>query len=178
MNDVGAAAVPKAAREDIATYAAANPEFSTVEELAGFLAKIYAAWNLTKGKWLQIAPHSSRPRRGGKLGVAYDPKLGQQLIAQMLELDRTEASATTGLLFTWSRVTCPILVIHGARSRVLTDTVLEEMRKVKPQFDIITIPDCGHAPPLMDDEQVSQVHEWLERTAPQVAEPVPEPTHA
>lgn len=175
MNDVGAAAVPQEAREYIATYAAANPAFSTIDELADYLGKVYVAWNLTRDKWLQVAGNSSRPRPDGKIGIAYDPKLGQQLIAQMLELDRTEAAATAGLLFTWSRVTCPVLVIHGGESRVLTGPILQKMRELKPQIDVITIPNCGHAPPLMDDEQVSQVREWLERTAAQVD--VPEPAH-
>jgi pimeloyl-ACP methyl ester carboxylesterase len=93
------------------------------------------------------------------------------------------------LLATWAKLTCPVLLIHGAKSAVLSDQVINKMKEISaalghPPLEVITIPECGHAPSLMTDEQAHKIEDWLKRTprsAPGATAAMPrvaEPAHA
>lgn len=148
------------------------------DELAKYLMKVYAAWSLPIEEWNKIARVGYREIDKNTIRLAFDPKLGQALIGQLLELDRLEAAyagktpdqvndaMNAGLLATWANIKCPVLLIHGAKSAVLTDQVINKMREVSaalghPPLEVITIPECGHAPSLMTDEQSHKIEDWL-----------------
>jgi len=61
----------------------------------------------------------------------------------------------------WKRVRCPVLVLRGANSPALDLSTAERMREEGPRACIVTIPDCGHAPSLMSEAQITLVDTWL-----------------
>ena len=63
----------------------------------------------------------------------------------------------------WEKVRCPVLVLHGIHSTTLTPAIIAEMRHIRPDIDVVDIPDTGHAPHLMSDEQAELVRGWLLR---------------
>lgn len=50
-------------------------------------------------------------------------------------------------------ITMPCLLVHGALSDVLTTDIVERMRAAKPDLQLVTVPDRGHAP-LLDEPSV------------------------
>jgi pimeloyl-ACP methyl ester carboxylesterase len=60
----------------------------------------------------------------------------------------------------WEQVACPVLVLHGVKSEALTPEIIAGMRKTRPGLTVIDIPDAGHAPHLMSDEQAGWISKW------------------
>ena len=43
-----------------------------------------------------------------------------------------------------AKITCPTLVVRGGNSDIFADETMQEMRKVIPNCEIVTVPDAGH----------------------------------
>ena len=59
------------------------------------------------------------------------------------------------------RLQAPLLVLHGARSRVLTEAGIQELRKGCPGMILATIPRAGHTPGLTEPEAVRAIQDFL-----------------
>jgi pimeloyl-ACP methyl ester carboxylesterase len=57
-----------------------------------------------------------------------------------------------------------VLVIRGGQSDLLTAETAEEMVRRKPGTQLVTFPECGHAPALMDPAQIAAIRGWLAAT--------------
>jgi pimeloyl-ACP methyl ester carboxylesterase len=58
-------------------------------------------------------------------------------------------------------VSCPTLVLRGADSEVLLRKTLDEMQQRKPDLQVAEFPGVGHAPALMNEEQIGVVKRFL-----------------
>jgi pimeloyl-ACP methyl ester carboxylesterase len=97
--------------------------------------------------------HSGR-REGQGLRLHYDPAIREPFLAA--------AEADIDLWQVWDRIGCPVLVLHGAQSVLLTDDVVAEMHRRGPAVKVVTLPGIGHAPALMADDQIQIILRWLE----------------
>jgi pimeloyl-ACP methyl ester carboxylesterase len=61
----------------------------------------------------------------------------------------------------WDTIDVPILVIRGQQSDLLPEAVLKDMMRRNRNVRYHTIPDCGHAPALIADDQIEVVTEFL-----------------
>jgi pimeloyl-ACP methyl ester carboxylesterase len=70
---------------------------------------------------------------------------------------------TPGLFFwdSWYRVRCPVLLLRGERSRVLSESVARTMVDIRPDARLEVIPGCGHVPSLMTEDHVARVRNFL-----------------
>ncbi|MFZ1909112.1 MAG: alpha/beta hydrolase, partial [Burkholderiales bacterium] len=64
---------------------------------------------------------------------------------------------------TWNAVECPVLVLRGAHSEVLTPKTVDEMRRRKPGLETVEFAGVGHAPALFDAAQIEAVRGFLLR---------------
>ena len=64
----------------------------------------------------------------------------------------------------WDEIRCPVLTLRGAWSDLLLSDTAEEMAARGPKAEVVEIEGCGHAPALMDAEQIGLVADWLRRT--------------
>jgi pimeloyl-ACP methyl ester carboxylesterase len=55
----------------------------------------------------------------------------------------------------------PVLVLHGAKSDLLSRDLTLEMRKRNRRAHIFSVDDCGHVPPLMAPDQIKIVTDFL-----------------
>lgn len=62
----------------------------------------------------------------------------------------------------WDTIHCPVLVLRGEESDLLLPATAKEMTMRGPRADIVFIPECGHAPALMDDHQIQVITGWLQ----------------
>jgi pimeloyl-ACP methyl ester carboxylesterase len=150
LNDVGPL-VPAAALRRLSGYVGKDPIFDDLVGLEAYLRKIHATFGtLDDAAWRHLAAHSHRRLPDGRLGLAYDPAIGQGLAAA--------ASMDIDLSALWQAVRCPVLVLRGADSDLL---LAETARSMASKAKVVEISDVGHAPSLMVPAQIDLVHSWL-----------------
>lgn len=153
INDVGPL-ISKVGLQRIADYVGKDPVFEDVAAVEAYLRfTLMGFGRLTDGQWRHLAEHSARQRPDGLLGLAYDPGIADAFKAQPMQ--------DVDLWALWDRVTCPVLVLRGADSDLLTAETAEEMTRRGPGARIIEIPHTGHAPALMSEEQIAIVRSFL-----------------
>ncbi len=153
INDVGPL-ISKVGLQRIADYVGKDPVFEDVAAVEAYLRfTLMGFGRLTDGQWRHLAEHSARQRPDGLLGLAYDPGIAHAFTAQPMQ--------DVDLWALWDRVTCPVLVLRGADSDLLTAETAEEMTRRGPGARIVEIPHTGHAPALMSEEQIAVVRSFL-----------------
>ena len=78
-----------------------------------------------------------------------------------LGLMRHSAPLVTGYRATLRQLRAPLLVLHGARSRVLTEAGVRELRQLCPTLTLATIPGVGHTPTGSEPESVAAIRAFL-----------------
>lgn len=155
LNDIGPF-VPKASLERIGEYVGKDPRFADVDSVEQYLRTVHAPFGaLTDTQWRHLATHGARPQDSGGYGLAYDPGIGDAF--------RANPIADLDLWMLWDRIKCPVLVLRGAESDLLTRSVAAEMTQRGPKAELIEFAGCGHAPALMAAEQIAAVRDWLLR---------------
>ncbi|MBV8099933.1 MAG: alpha/beta hydrolase, partial [Verrucomicrobia bacterium] len=154
INDVGPY-MPLAALKRIAAYLESSPLFDDLEGVEKYLREIYAPFgDLSDENWGHLARYSTRAMPDNKLGLAYDPAIAQAFRAVNQDVD---------LWWTYDRVRCPVLVLHGLESDVLPTPTAQQMTQRGPRAQLVEFPKIGHAPALMDPAQIAIVAEFLRR---------------
>ncbi|CAK0766765.1 Alpha/beta hydrolase [uncultured Gammaproteobacteria bacterium] len=153
INDIGPF-VPKAALDRIGDYVGADPVFEDLRAVEAYLRFVYLSFGeLTDQQWRLMAEHSARLRPDGRYGLAYDPGIGKIFKSQpMTDVD---------LWPVWETIRCPVLVLRGALSDLLTVETACGMAERGPRARVVEIPGAGHAPSLMSDDQVALVRDFL-----------------
>ena len=57
----------------------------------------------------------------------------------------------------WDKIQCPVLVLRGKKSQVLTQETALEMMSRGPKTRVVEVEDAGHTPNIMDMEQISVI---------------------
>jgi pimeloyl-ACP methyl ester carboxylesterase len=153
LNDVGPF-LPKAALERIGDYVGKAPRFADIGELEGYLRTVHAPFGpLTDDQWRHLATHSARPDGDG-LALAYDPGIA-------VPFSPEEGLSDVDLWAVWDAIRCPVLVLRGESSDLLSAETAAGMAARGPKARIVEIAGCGHAPALMDEEQIAIIDDWL-----------------
>ena len=106
---------------------------------------------LTAADWLAAARRAWR-EDGGRLVVTYDPALTNTL--ETVSPDKPfptlwkEFDAMAGL---------PLMVVHGANSDILSTATVTAMETRRPDMEVVTVPDQGHAPLLSDARTIAAI---------------------
>jgi len=153
VNDIGPL-IAKEGLERIASYVGQDPSFPSVEAIEAYLRQVAASFGpLTDAQWHHLATHAAREKPDGSLGLAYDPSIGEAFRRGPVE--------DVDLWAQWDRITCPTLVIRGARTDLLRASDAEAMTQRGPKAQLFEVPDAGHAPALMADDQIAAVRGFL-----------------
>lgn len=153
LNDAGPL-IPKAALERIATYVGAEPVFDDVAAAERFARATYAGFGkLNDEEWRKLTEVTVVETGGGRYGLNYDPRIADAF---------KQAELNDVILWpVWDAITCPSLVLRGVDSDLLLEETAREMTERGPKADLETIPDCAHAPALMDAAQIGIIRDWL-----------------
>jgi pimeloyl-ACP methyl ester carboxylesterase len=156
LNDVGPF-LPAAAVARIAAYVGTNPRCGSLAEAEAYLKSVHAPFGpLTGDQWRQLAEHSVRRLPEGGWALHYDPAIAQGFQAL--------PPGDVNLWPVWDAVSCPVLVLRGAVSDVLTADTARAMQDRGPKdVTVRELAGIGHAPVLMDADQIALVREWLGR---------------
>ncbi|MBM5811728.1 MAG: alpha/beta hydrolase [Gammaproteobacteria bacterium] len=93
--------------------------------------------------WLRFARRTCRETADGHIVPDYDPAIA-----------RTVAPGSSALTDLWplfvALAPIPTLVIRGGSSDILSPATLAEMQRRKPDLQVVTVPEVGHAPFLTE----------------------------
>lgn len=153
VNDIGPL-IPKEALVRISHYVGAAPDFPDLGAVEAYLRDVHAPFGkLTDLQWRHLAITNSISNGQGGYRLHYDPRIADAFAAGPIE--------DVDLWAVWDRIECPVLVLRGANSDLLSAATAAEMAVRGPKADVVTIEGCGHAPALMDAAQVEIVRDWL-----------------
>jgi len=153
VNDIGPL-IAKEGLERIASYVGQDPSFPSVEAIEAYLRQVAASFGaLTDAQWHHLATHAARKKPDGTLGLAYDPSIGESF--------RRGPVQDVDLWAQWDRITCPTLVIRGAETDLLRAADAQAMTQRGPKAQLFEVPNAGHAPALMAEDQIAAVRGFL-----------------
>ncbi|AGJ01911.1 alpha/beta fold hydrolase [Rickettsia prowazekii] len=106
--------------------------------------------------WDYLTKYSVISTFGGKYKMNYDPAITKGM-------KNANNQEDVKLWSVWNKIKCRILVIHGMKSQILTKSTIQKMKKTNT-FDLYEIKYAGHAPSLMNDEEINYIESWLEKS--------------
>lgn len=150
LNDVGPVVE---SLKSVGTFTGRVRTFENLEEVQVYLSKVYAPMKpMTAHNWRHMAETSVILGDDGLYRLSYDPNF--LLAPRVPSSDRTRWRI-------WNKVKCPVYLLHGTESDVLSPRIIDEMLRIKPSMKVAELPGVGHTPSLMDSHQISLVHNWL-----------------
>jgi pimeloyl-ACP methyl ester carboxylesterase len=144
----------------IGNYLHVERTFDSMAEVEAYLRDIHAHFGaLTKTQWRHLAEHSAVPTGDGRFRQHHDPSIARQMAwPSMLDITLWQV---------WDRIDCPVLVLRGEHSDLLSPRCVQEMLQrgpaaAKRQVRAVEIKGCGHAPSLMNPDTIGIISEFLE----------------
>ena len=159
LNDVGPA-IEYASLQRIGTYLGAPVRWNTLDEAADYFRGISQGFGPHGADdWLTLSRAMVRPAPdGGGLVPHYDPRIALPFRSITPEL----AAMGEALLWQrWDAVRCPVLLLRGAESDLLSRATAQAMTERGPKARLHELPGVGHAPTLVAADQVAAVREFL-----------------
>ncbi len=154
-NDIGPEIPPDSILRIVA-YASNKPHFLNLAHAVGYFKKNYSSFGIRNdAHWHHLAQYSTRQSQSEGLVLHYDPGI----------VEPFKALAATGqqvdLWPLWQMMQCRTMIIRGQNSDVLPQATLSRMLQKGGLVSAIEIPDTGHAPSLMNDNEIEQIQKWL-----------------
>jgi pimeloyl-ACP methyl ester carboxylesterase len=157
LNDVGPALDPRGLLR-IASYVGRQMHFDTVEQAAAALRDISEGFGPhTPEQWMALTRPMLRPQGSG-WRLHYDPALSQPLAAPSAQ---ALAAGELTLWQAYAQITARTLVLRGAESDILSPQTAQAMAQQGPKARVVELPGVGHAPTLVQDDQVRIVRDFL-----------------
>src|SRR5690606_23060795 len=153
INDIGPF-IPAEALTRIKQYVTLNPSYRDWDSYLDAFRKRFVTFGLqTEEELNYLAKTSAYYEPDGKIRLAYDPRIafGIDSSAHVVDVD---------LWPVWKILDMPFLLLRGAESDVLSAEVLDKMM-VGKKAEAVTFAGVGHAPALMNDQQIGVVRDWL-----------------
>ena len=153
MSDIGPL-IPAVALKRIADYVGKDMRFNSFEEFKQYMKMISISFGpLTEEQWNHMAIHSAQEYDDGSFGFRYDPKISISFKAhEIKDID---------LWKQWDQLAIPSLILRGMESDILSVETAAEMKVRGPKAKIVELSGIGHAPMLMDDEQIKIVRNFI-----------------
>jgi len=157
LNDVGPTIEP-AAIARIGGYVGRASQWKTLDEAADDLWTISTGFGPhTREQWLALTEPQLR-QDGDGLRPRSDPAIAIPFKAVTPEI----AAAGEALMWrSYDRLTCPTLLLRGAQSDLLSPATARAMTERGPRARLVEFAGVGHAPTLVQPEQVQTVREFL-----------------
>lgn len=157
LNDVGPT-IQWQALQRIGTYLGMPAHWRTLDEAADALWAISQGFGQhTREQWLALTRPQLKPDGDG-FQPHYDPAIAVPFRAITPEI----AAAGEAMLWqSWDRVRCPVLLLRGAESDLLSAETADRMMQRGPRTQLRAFAGVGHAPMLVQPEQRQAVREFL-----------------
>jgi pimeloyl-ACP methyl ester carboxylesterase len=151
LNDAGPL-ITRVSLERIASYVGKTQMFATLQDAEQYVRSVSAPFGPhSDAQWRFLTETWLRRNDDGTWRASYDPRIAAPFSADKdLEL--------------WSlydAIRCSTLVLRGERSDLLTRDTAAEMTRRGPRAKVVEIRGVGHAPTLLQADQVAIVQEFF-----------------
>ena len=154
MNDAGPV-VTRASLERIAAYVGLPVALPDFEAALRYVRTVSASFGPhSEEQWRCLTEAVVRRNDDGSWRLHYDPRLAEPFRKTLPEGDLE-------LWPLWNAIRCPTLVVRGAESDLLTRETAQKMTTTGPKAALVEFAGVGHAPTLMQADQVSAVRAFL-----------------
>ncbi|WP_051378514.1 alpha/beta fold hydrolase [Derxia gummosa] len=163
LNDVGPM-VPWGGIARLSSYVGRHTRFDSQDDVEAHLRDVCRDFGpLTDEQWAALAATSAEDDGKGGRALRYDPAIARGLALGGGLIGRTGLRWWEGvdLWHLWEQVRCPVLVLRGAESDILPETVAREMQRRRPGTRMVEFPGVGHAPALVDAMQIAAVRGFV-----------------
>ena len=157
LNDIGPY-IDAGGMRRIATYIKDEVIFPSLQIAQQRMREIYEPFKIPNEEiWQHMFDYGLRPAENGGYTFAHDPQLGAAFktpdggLVPIGEFD---------LWRVWEAVKCPVLVLRGELSDILSREVALKMT-ARAGTELVEFKGYGHVPPLLNDEQVGVVRKFL-----------------
>lgn len=152
LNDIGAD-LDGAELARLRADAAAEASFADLNEAEAWMRRRYAAFGrLQDERWRNFAETSVEPAPGGRLRPCFDTRA----------VPAASIPPRVDLWDLWRAIRCPVLILRGAESRLLSRETCEAMAQGSPRARWIEVAGAGHAPDLSEASLNEAIVEFLE----------------
>lgn len=160
LNDIGPE-IEEAGLDRIRGYVSKGGQFPTWMHAAHHLREgfsdAYPNWDLEQ--WLAMAKRLCRLSSSGRISFDYDMRIAEPLKVAGGDTGIDMWAAFEGLKQT------PATVVRGQLSDILSAETASEMRRRKPDLDIVEVAGVGHAPLLDEPQAQAAIDRLLERVS-------------
>jgi pimeloyl-ACP methyl ester carboxylesterase len=154
LNEAGPV-VSKASLERIATYIGRVPSFPSIEKAEEYIRTVSAPFGPhTDAQWRFLTEVWLRKAEDGSYRAHYDPRIGEPFRAGLPDKDLE-------LWPLYEAIRCPTLVLRGAQSDLLSRETTAQMAARGPKAKVVEIAGVGHAPTLLNPDQIGIVRDFL-----------------
>lgn len=156
LNDVGPF-ISGTTLASLRDYLGKAPRFGSVDEAEAYTRKVCgdALGPLSDAHWRHLTEHAIRQAADGGWEMCYDPGIADAFKLPFLAFFNVDLWAT------YDAVRCPTLVLRGAESDVLAQDTYAEMARRGPRATLVEVPGVGHAPMLLNADEIAVVSEFL-----------------
>jgi len=160
LNDVGPHLDP-AALARIGQYVGKAPAFGSFDEAKAYVSTVSASFGPhTPEQWDELTRHVVRQVDGpaGPWTMHYDPAIAEAFAA----IDPAMAVAAEAALWhVYTNIECPILIVRGEHSDLLTEDTVAGMLARNPHAQRVDVAGVGHAPTFMTPAQLDLLDGFL-----------------
>lgn len=162
LNDVGPV-IEMDALKRIAQYVGAAPSFPTRVAAQAYARTIFASFGAqTLEEWAALTDHYYIDQPDGSVRMHYDPQVAAATKTAVESMNTESVVASEAVLWaSLKSLTQPCLVLRGAESDLLSPATLLAMQACNPNVQTLTVPNCGHAPHLLDAFQTQAIKDFL-----------------
>ena len=153
LDDIGGY-VGAEALQRIAAYVGQDPSFPDRAGLKAYMREINSGYGpLADAEWEHLVTHGSRRDENGAWRLHYDPKLAEPF--------KEGFSEPVALWPLWDLIACPVLILRGGESDILTAETAAEMVARKPGTHLVEFQGVVHAPMLIYPAHIDALRRWL-----------------
>lgn len=157
LNDVGPV-ITAVSLQRIGQYLGNAPRFASYAEAEAYIRAVSASFGrLDDAQWQHLTTHVIQRAADGCFVFRYDPAIAQSFQQALL----VSGGQDIDLWPLYDQIACPTLLLRGASSDLLTHDTAMAMAQRGPQAQLVEIQGVGHAPVLMDAEQIGIVRSFL-----------------
>lgn len=155
LNDIGPEIDP-AGLARIAAYVGVAPDrFANLDEVAAYYRENYPPMaEMEQDALRESVKWSVKPAPDGTLTWKMDPAVRRPLRGGT-------AQQRLDLWVPFTRIACPILVVRGAISDILSPQTANQMHTTHANVEVVEIPGVGHAPSLVEPESLAALRKFL-----------------
>ena len=152
VNDAGPV-IEVSALARIRDYLGLAPTFATFAEAETYIRTVSAPFGpLTDAQWEHLTRTSIAQRDDGTFAMTYDPGIAVPF---------KSTAAPPDLWPMWDAIQCPVLVLRGANSDLLSPATAKAMTQRGPKARLLEFAGIGHAPMMLSSDQYEPVVEFL-----------------